>query len=76
MPGGRISTIVYDQTTLWSGGFGLRNGSDPRHSSAPGRAHLVRTTSIIKVFTDMLAYKLCDAGTVSLDDPSRGIFPA
>jgi len=38
-------------------------------SSTPPQSDLVRIASITKVFTDLLLFKLRDAGTVILDAP-------
>jgi CubicO group peptidase (beta-lactamase class C family) len=74
LPSGLVATIVYDQETLWSGGFGKRNKFD-QGSPVPGPSDLVRIASITKVFTDILLFALRDAGVVSLDDPVRKYLP-
>ena len=67
LPSGLVATIVYNDTTLWSGGFGMRDkfksGSGP-----PLPSDLVRIASITKVFTDVLLFKMRDAGVLNLDD--------
>ena len=62
------ATIVYDQTTLWRGGFGKRDAVDDPAGGPPRASDLVRVASISKVFTDVLLYALRDAGVVGLDD--------
>lgn len=66
LPSGLVATIVLNQTTMWSGGFGHRS---PKSHEPPRSSDLVRIASITKVFTDLLVYKMRDAESVSLDDP-------
>ena len=70
LPTGLVGTIVFDQQTLWSGGFGTRNytRSAPHAAVPPAPTDLVRIASITKVFTDVLLFKMRDAGLVGLDD--------
>ena len=65
-PTGLVATIVLNQTVVWSGGFGKRK---PNSDEPPRSSDLVRIASITKVFTDVLAFKMRDAGIVALDDP-------
>lgn len=73
LPTGLVATVVYNQTTLASFGFGRRDG--PNSTAAPGASDLVRIASITKVFTDVLLYKMRDAGTVGLDDALKTHMP-
>ena len=75
LPSGMVASVVYDQQTLWSGGFGKRNKFDPA-SATPAATDLVRIASITKVFTDVLLWKLRDLGTVGLDDKLEKYLPA
>ena len=63
---GLVGTIVYNQTTVWSGSFGKRRPD--KHSDKPRSTDLVRIASITKTFTDLLAYQMRDAGLIGLDD--------
>jgi len=67
LPSGLVATIVYNDSVLWSGGFGLRDKNKPG-SGPPLPSDLVRIASITKAYTDTLLYVLRDAGTVGLDD--------
>eukprot|EP01116_Phalansterium_solitarium_P010017 TRINITY_DN243_c0_g1_i1.p1 TRINITY_DN243_c0_g1~~TRINITY_DN243_c0_g1_i1.p1 ORF type:complete len:529 (+),score=126.51 TRINITY_DN243_c0_g1_i1:103-1689(+) len=67
--------LIYDQQLLWSGGFGNVNASDQR-SPAPDGQTLYRIGSISKVFADLLALQLRDAGKLDLDDPVNKYVPA
>ena len=73
---GLVATVVYDQTTLLSAGWGRANASDAASSAAPDGGSLVRVASISKVFTSLLLYKLRDAGVVGLDDAVADHIPA
>ncbi|XP_053308172.1 putative beta-lactamase-like 1 [Spea bombifrons] len=65
-----ISAIVtYNDTVLWTGNFGKKNGSDP-FSAAPNEYTIYRIASISKIFPALMLYKLWEEGEVaSLDDP-------
>ena len=64
LPSGLVATVVLDQQTVWTRGYGQRGvGGGP-----PTSTDLVRIASITKTFTDLLAFKLRDEGVVSLDD--------
>ncbi|MEE6482495.1 hypothetical protein FKM82_013256 [Ascaphus truei] len=65
-----ISAIVtYNDTVLWTGNFGRRNGSDPM-SPSPNEYTIYRIASISKIFPSLMLYKLWEEGVVtSLDDP-------
>ncbi|XP_055039438.2 putative beta-lactamase-like 1 isoform X1 [Misgurnus anguillicaudatus] len=65
-----LSAIVtYNDTVLWTGNFGKRNGSDP--SSAPPNEYTIyRIASLSKLFPTLMLYRLWEDGKVgSLDDP-------
>lgn len=64
---GLVASIVYQNTTLWSGGFGSQNASDPS-AGPPTGSSLFRVASITKSFTGALLFALRDAGVVSPDD--------
>ena len=73
LPSGFVASIVYNQTTIASIGYGKRK---PEPDAPPPSGNdLVRIASITKTFTDLLGYKLRDAGTVSLDEPVTKYFP-
>ncbi|OCT56950.1 putative beta-lactamase-like 1 [Xenopus laevis] len=65
-----VSAIVtYNDTVLWTGNFGKRNGSDPT-SAAPNEYTVYRIASLSKLFPTLMLYKLWEDGVVaSLDDP-------
>ena len=65
---GFIVTVVYDQTQLWSKGYGSSNYFNSS-AGAPTADDLVRIASNSKVFTDLLLFYLRDNGIVNLDDP-------
>eukprot|EP01116_Phalansterium_solitarium_P010018 TRINITY_DN243_c0_g1_i2.p1 TRINITY_DN243_c0_g1~~TRINITY_DN243_c0_g1_i2.p1 ORF type:complete len:530 (+),score=141.34 TRINITY_DN243_c0_g1_i2:134-1723(+) len=67
--------LIYDQQLLWSGGFGRVNASDESSPSPDGQT-LYRIGSISKVFADLLAFQLRDAGKLDLDDPVNKYVPA
>lgn len=75
LPTGMVATIVFDQTIVATLGFGRRGGANGTVTSPPRPTDLVRIASITKVFTDVLAYKLRDAGVVNLDDPIESFMP-
>jgi CubicO group peptidase (beta-lactamase class C family) len=65
IPGLSVS-LVYDQQTLWSGGFGYADLSRKRPASAQTAYSIC---SISKLFTSIAAMQLRDAGKLRLDDP-------
>eukprot|EP01062_Namystynia_karyoxenos_P026168 TRINITY_DN20425_c1_g1_i1.p2 TRINITY_DN20425_c1_g1~~TRINITY_DN20425_c1_g1_i1.p2 ORF type:complete len:526 (+),score=213.34 TRINITY_DN20425_c1_g1_i1:84-1580(+) len=71
---GMVVSIVYDQQTVWSGGFGLRDPAKPA-GGPPAATDLVRIASVTKVFTTLLLYVLRDKGFVGLDDPVQKYIP-
>ncbi|XP_060765820.1 putative beta-lactamase-like 1 [Neoarius graeffei] len=61
--------IIYNDTVLWTGNFGKRNGSDPK-SPPPNEYTIYRIASISKIFPTLMLYRLWEDGKVgSLDDP-------
>ncbi|XP_073679808.1 putative beta-lactamase-like 1 [Garra rufa] len=65
-----ISAIaIFNDSVLWNGNFGRRNGSDP--TSPPTNEYTVyRIASLSKIFPTLMLYKLWEDGKVaSLDDP-------
>ncbi|XP_075047408.1 putative beta-lactamase-like 1 isoform X2 [Mixophyes fleayi] len=61
--------VTYNDTVLWTGNFGKKNGSDP-FSSTPNEYTIYRIASISKLFPTLMLYKLWEEGEVnSLDDP-------
>ncbi|KAM4687184.1 putative beta-lactamase-like 1 [Rhinophrynus dorsalis] len=61
--------VTYNDTVLWTGNFGNKNGSDPS-SATPNEYTIYRIASISKIFPALMLYKLWEEGTVtSLDDP-------
>ena len=65
---GFIVTVVYDQTQLWTSGYGKANYFNDS-SRAPNGDDLLRVASNSKVFTDLFMYYLRDKGILNLDDP-------
>ncbi|XP_036386157.1 putative beta-lactamase-like 1 [Megalops cyprinoides] len=65
-----LSAIVfYNDTVLWTGNFGRRNGTD-RKSAPPNKYTIYRIASLSKIFPTLILYKLWEEGKVgSLDDP-------
>uniref|UniRef100_A0A672T966 Lactamase beta like 1 n=2 Tax=Sinocyclocheilus grahami TaxID=75366 RepID=A0A672T966_SINGR len=65
-----LSAIVtYNDTVLWTGNFGKRNGSDP-NSAPPNEYTIYRIASVSKIFPTLMLYRLWEDGKVgSLDDP-------
>lgn len=59
-------TPRYDQTLVWSKGFGLKNRSDV--SSQPDADSIYRIGSISKIFAMLSTMITRDAGKLSLDD--------
>ncbi|XP_030585081.1 putative beta-lactamase-like 1 isoform X2 [Archocentrus centrarchus] len=61
--------VVLNDTVLWTGNFGKRNGSDP-HSGPPNEYTIYRIASLSKIFPTLMLYKLWEDGKIgSLDDP-------
>uniref|UniRef100_H9GDU8 Beta-lactamase-related domain-containing protein n=1 Tax=Anolis carolinensis TaxID=28377 RepID=H9GDU8_ANOCA len=61
--------VIYNDTVLWTGNFGKRNGSDPS-SGIPNEYTIYRIASVSKIFPTIMLYKLWEEGKVtSLDDP-------
>uniref|UniRef100_A0A8C0H9R9 Lactamase beta like 1 n=1 Tax=Chelonoidis abingdonii TaxID=106734 RepID=A0A8C0H9R9_CHEAB len=61
--------VIYNDTVLWTGNFGKKNGSDP-FSAMPNEYTIYRIASISKIFPAIMLYKLWEEGKVtSLDDP-------
>ena len=67
LPSGLIATIVFDQTSVWSKGYGY-NDLTNKKQGPPTTDSLVRVASITKVFTSMLLFSLRDHHHVNLDD--------
>ncbi|XP_005317629.2 putative beta-lactamase-like 1 isoform X2 [Ictidomys tridecemlineatus] len=63
------AVVIHNDTVLWTGNFGKKNGSDP-NSGTPNEYTMYRISSISKVFPVLMLYRLWEEGTVaSLDDP-------
>uniref|UniRef100_A0A2I3TQZ2 Lactamase beta like 1 n=1 Tax=Pan troglodytes TaxID=9598 RepID=A0A2I3TQZ2_PANTR len=63
------AVVIYNDTVLWTGNFGKKNGSDPA-SGAPNEYTMYRISSISKIFPVLMLYRLWEEGIVaSLDDP-------
>ncbi|XP_036598738.1 putative beta-lactamase-like 1 [Trichosurus vulpecula] len=63
------AVVIYNDTVLWTGNFGWRNGSD-RASGPPTEYTIYRIASISKIFPTLMLYRLWEEGIVaSLDDP-------
>ncbi|XP_041129191.1 putative beta-lactamase-like 1 [Polyodon spathula] len=61
--------VMYNDTVLWTGNFGKRNGSDP-FSPPPNEYTIYRIASLSKIFPTLMLYRLWEEGKVtSLDDP-------
>ncbi|XP_063293100.1 putative beta-lactamase-like 1 isoform X2 [Pelobates fuscus] len=61
--------VTYNDTVLWTGNFGKKNGSDPS-SASPNEYTIYRIASISKIFPTLMMYKLWEEGEIaSLDDP-------
>ncbi|KAM9296995.1 putative beta-lactamase-like 1, partial [Gastrophryne carolinensis] len=71
-----LSAIVtYNDTVLWTGNFGRKNGSDPL-SPAPNEYTIYRIASLSKIFPALMLYKMWEEGEVSsLDDPLLRYLP-
>uniref|UniRef100_A0A673LKJ7 Putative beta-lactamase-like 1 n=1 Tax=Sinocyclocheilus rhinocerous TaxID=307959 RepID=A0A673LKJ7_9TELE len=61
--------VIFNDSVLWNGNFGRRNGSDP--TSPPINENTIyRIASLSKIFPTLMLYKLWEDGKVgSLDDP-------
>lgn len=75
LPSGLVAAVVYDQTTLFSQGYGYRNLFN-KSEGPPSTQDLLRVASITKLFTDILLYQLRDSGLVALDDPLTKYMPS
>ncbi|XP_044133639.1 putative beta-lactamase-like 1 [Bufo gargarizans] len=63
------SIVTYNDTVLWTGNFGKKNGSNPS-STVPNEYTIYRIASISKLFPSLMLYKLWEEGELnSLDDP-------
>ncbi|KAM5248677.1 putative beta-lactamase-like 1 [Ctenodactylus gundi] len=63
------AVVIHNDTVLWTGNFGKKNGSDP-NSGRPNEYTMYRVASISKIFPVLMLYRLWEEGTVtSLDDP-------
>ncbi|XP_007491271.2 putative beta-lactamase-like 1 [Monodelphis domestica] len=63
------AVVIYNDTVLWTGNFGWKNGSD-RASGPPSEYTIYRIASISKIFPTLMLYRLWEEGIVaSLDDP-------
>nr|XP_002716075.3 putative beta-lactamase-like 1 [Oryctolagus cuniculus]XP_051713933.1 putative beta-lactamase-like 1 [Oryctolagus cuniculus] len=63
------AVVVHNDTVLWTGNFGKKNGSDPT-SGTPNEYTMYRIASVSKIFPVLMLYRLWEQGTVaSLDDP-------
>jgi CubicO group peptidase (beta-lactamase class C family) len=74
IPSGFIATIVFDQTTMFTKGYGFNDISN-KQEGPPTKHSLVRIASITKVFTTMLLYRLRDANLITLEDKLTSLFP-
>lgn len=63
---GVSAAIVYDQQTLWSGGFGY---ADPARRTPATAGTVYSICSISKLFTSVALMRLRDEGKLRLDDP-------
>ncbi|XP_021573055.1 putative beta-lactamase-like 1 [Carlito syrichta] len=63
------AVVIHNDTVLWTGNFGKKNGSDPA-SGTPNEYTMYRIASISKIFPVLMLYRLWEEGIVaSLDDP-------
>ncbi|XP_058918330.1 putative beta-lactamase-like 1 [Kogia breviceps] len=63
------AAVIHNDTVLWTGNFGRKNGSDPA-SVPPNEYTMYRISSISKIFPVLMLYRLWEEGIVaSLDDP-------
>ncbi|XP_029531860.1 putative beta-lactamase-like 1 isoform X1 [Oncorhynchus nerka] len=61
--------VIFNDTVLWTGNFGKRNGSDPL-SAPPNEYTIYRIASLSKIFPTLMLYRLWEDGKIaSLDDP-------
>ncbi|NXM85814.1 BLML3 protein, partial [Oenanthe oenanthe] len=61
--------VIYNDTVLWTGNLGKKNGSDPA-SGLPNEYTIYRIASVSKIFPTIMLYKMWEEGKVtSLDDP-------
>uniref|UniRef100_A0A8C5NZZ3 Lactamase, beta-like 1 n=1 Tax=Jaculus jaculus TaxID=51337 RepID=A0A8C5NZZ3_JACJA len=61
--------VIHNDTVLWTGNFGKKNGSDP-NSGTPNEHTMYRISSVSKIFPVLMLYRLWEEGIVaSLDDP-------
>ncbi|XP_069039981.1 putative beta-lactamase-like 1 isoform X2 [Lepisosteus oculatus] len=61
--------VIFNDTVLWTGNFGKKNGSDP-FSPPPNEYTIYRVASLSKIFPTLMLYRLWEEGKVgSLDDP-------
>ncbi|XP_069466965.1 putative beta-lactamase-like 1 isoform X2 [Ambystoma mexicanum] len=67
--------VIYNDTVLWTGNFGKKNGSDPM-SLPPNEYTIYRIASLSKIFPTLMLYRLWEEGKVSsLDDPLERYAP-
>jgi CubicO group peptidase (beta-lactamase class C family) len=69
---GMSVSVVYDQSLIWSKGFGTAN-VETGATATPQT--LYRVGSITKLFTDTMMMQLRDAGKIQLDDPLQKYLP-
>ncbi|XP_019840094.2 putative beta-lactamase-like 1 [Bos indicus] len=63
------AVVIHNDTVLWTGNFGKKNGSDPA-SGPPNEYTMYRISSVSKIFPVLMLYRLWEEGIVaSLDDP-------
>ncbi|KAG8007569.1 Beta-lactamase-like protein 2, partial [Nibea albiflora] len=61
--------VILNDTVLWTGNFGKRNGTDPL-SGPPNEYTIYRIASLSKIFPTLMLYRLWEEGKIgSLDDP-------
>jgi CubicO group peptidase (beta-lactamase class C family) len=69
---GMSVSVVYDQSLLWSKGFGV---ADVETGEPATSTTLYRVGSITKLFTDTMMMQLRDEGKLNLDDPLQTYIP-
>lgn len=69
---GISAAVVYDQTLLWSAGYGLADVESQRPAT-PSTMYSI--CSISKLFTSVATMRLRDQGRFRLDDPVSTILP-
>ena len=74
IPSGFIATIVFDQNTMFTKGYGYNDIAN-KSNGPPTSQSLVRIASITKVFTTMLMYILRDASLITLEDTLKSLLP-